>query len=48
MSAGATRGRLLRSNANALLFLACVAIWSTNWIAITTQVHATPVATALF
>jgi drug/metabolite transporter (DMT)-like permease len=31
-----------------LLFIACVAIWSTNWIAITTQIHATPAVTALF
>jgi drug/metabolite transporter (DMT)-like permease len=33
---------------NTLLFVACVAIWSTNWIAITTQIHATPAVTALF
>lgn len=34
--------------ANAMLFVACVAIWSTNWIAITTQVRATPAITSLF
>jgi drug/metabolite transporter (DMT)-like permease len=30
------------------LFVACVAIWSTNWIAITTQIHAASPITALF
>jgi drug/metabolite transporter (DMT)-like permease len=31
-----------------LIFVACVAIWSTNWLAITTQVSATPPLTSLF
>lgn len=34
--------------ASVVLFVVCVAIWSTNWIAITTQIHATPAVTALF
>src|SRR5687768_354472 len=33
---------------NMLLFVACVAIWSTSWIAITTQVATTPPVTSLF
>jgi drug/metabolite transporter (DMT)-like permease len=33
---------------NMLIFVACVAIWSTSWIAITTQVATTPPVTSLF
>lgn len=34
--------------ASALIFASCVAIWSTNWLAITTQVVATPPLASLF
>ncbi|MCM2443442.1 DMT family transporter [Agrobacterium vitis] len=48
MSAPSTTDAKSMAASTLLLFLACVAIWSTNWIAITTQIVETPAVVSLF